>query len=446
MTTILQDAAAWILQKSSPQADLLVEIFASRTRQFEIEIRDQQVDNMRQADEQGLGIRVFKRGSMGFSFTTDFSPQALETCLQTAIFGANVTNPEEHWGLPAPASEYPQLSLWDKEINTISIEQKRKLALELETAARSYDQRVAITESSAYSDWQQEIVIANSLGINTGFRASGCLLSIYIVAREQDDNQTGFSFQQERRFTALNPQRTGQEAARQAVAMLGAQKIPTCQVPVIFDPLVGASFLGVLAPAFSAESVFKGKSFLATKLATSINSKITLVDDRTYQSGMAAAPFDAEGVVGRRNVLIQDGLLQTWLHNTVSGRRQATASSGNAVRSSFRATPEIGTSNFFLLPGPDDQATLVGSISRGLLINEVMGMHSVNTISGDFSVGAAGHWIENGEKQFPVRGIMIAGNLLELMQNIESIGSDTRFMGGKGSPSLLIGRLTVAGE
>ena len=267
------------------------------------------------------------------------------------------------------------------------------------------------------------------------------------MGQEEEDNQTGFALQYRLKFAELDPETVGREAAEKAVRMLGAKQIGTQRVPVLFDPYVATSFLGVLAPALTAEAVQKGKSLFAQKIGQPVGSNVlTLVDDGTLPNGIASAPFDGEGVPSSRTVLIENGELKTYLYNTYTAARDGVSSTGNGVRGSFKSTPEVGTTNFFIQPGEVSQQQLMTDIKEGLYITEVMGMHTANPISGDFSVGAAGLWIKDGQFTVPVRGIAIAGNLADLLQSIEGVASDLTFFGGKGSPTVRIGQMTVSGS
>ncbi|NLK52699.1 MAG: TldD/PmbA family protein, partial [Syntrophomonadaceae bacterium] len=293
---------------------------------------------------------------------------------------------------------------------------------------------------------EYEVAIVNSLGLNAFYRGTFCGLYLVVVAQEPEDNQTGFAVQYRLRYTDLDPKQVGREAAAKAVRMLGARKIGTRRVPVVLDPYVATSFLGVLAPALTAEAVQKGKSLFAGKLGRSIGSEaLTIIDDGTLPEGIASAPFDGEGVPSRRTVVLEKGNLNTFLYNTYTAARDQITSTGNGVRGSFKTTPEVGTTNFFIQPGPVAQKELIADIREGLYVTEVMGMHTANPISGDFSVGAAGLWIKNGELTTPVRGIAIAGNLAEFLQGVEGVANDLTFFGGKGSPTVRIGQMAVSG-
>ena len=446
MQSQLSQLAFEVVQKSQRLGADMSEAFIINAKELSIEVREAEIENLKLAEERGLGFRVFKDGRMGFAYTADLQPEALEQVIQEALANSQQTSVDPGNLLPSPVEQYPQIEIFDPQIRAAEVESKIEMAREVERVGRQYDPRIKITESAGYEDGEYEVAIVNSLGLNAFYRGTFCGLYLVVVAQEPEDNQTGFAVQYRLRYTDLDPKQVGREAAAKAVRMLGARKIGTRRVPVVLDPYVATSFLGVLAPALTAEAVQKGKSLFAGKLGRSIGSEaLTIIDDGTLPEGIASAPFDGEGVPSRRTVVLEKGNLNTFLYNTYTAARDQITSTGNGVRGSFKTTPEVGTTNFFIQPGPVAQKELIADIREGLYVTEVMGMHTANPISGDFSVGAAGLWIKNGELTTPVRGIAIAGNLAEFLQGVEGVANDLTFFGGKGSPTVRIGQMAVSG-
>ncbi|NLC06753.1 MAG: TldD/PmbA family protein [Syntrophomonadaceae bacterium] len=446
MQSQLSQRAVEVVHRAQQLGAAMSEVFFINSKVLTIEVREQTVENLKLAEERGLGLRVFRDGRMGFAYSADLSPEAVEEVIQAALANSRQTTVDEGNCLPSPVASYPELDLYDPRIRQAEVESKIELAKEVERVGREYDPRIKITESAGYEDSEYQITIANSLGLNASYCGAYCGLYLVVVGQEQDDNQTGFAVQYRLRYDELEPNKVGREAAEKAVRMLGARKIGTCRVPVVLDPYVATSFLGVLAPALTAEAVQKGKSLFASRLGQSVGSEaITIIDDGTLANGIASSPFDGEGFPSSRTVLIDRGNLQTFLYNTYTAARDGVVSTGNGVRGSFKTTPEVGTTNFFIQPGSISPEKLISDISEGLYITEVMGMHTANPISGDFSVGAAGLWIKNGELTTPVRGVAIAGNLAELLQAVEGVADNLTFFGGKGSPTIRIGRMTGSG-
>ncbi|WP_366922496.1 TldD/PmbA family protein [Metallumcola ferriviriculae] len=422
------------------------ESFLVSDRELSIEVANQEVETMKVAESAGLGMRVFKDGRMGFAYTADLSKTGLDFVAAQAMENAKRSAVDEHNVLPEPVGNYTSLDLFDPEIDKTPVETKISLAKEIERQARQYDKRVTITERCAYQDSTYRVAIVNSHGISEEYKGAYCGAYSFLVAEENDEQQTGFGMQYRLKYNQLNPKEVGHEGAEKAVRMLGAKEISTQRATVVLDPYVATNFLGVIAPALSAESVQKGKSLFAGKVGQAVGARLlTIIDDGAMKGGVISAPMDGEGVPAGKTVLIDKGDLQGFLHNTYTAAKDGVASTGNGTRGSFKGTPEIGTTNFYIAPGETPRDKLLAEIDKGLYITEVMGMHTANPISGDFSVGASGLWIENGKFTHPVRGVAIAGNVMDLLKSIDCIGSDMTFFVGKGSPTVRIARMTISG-
>jgi PmbA protein len=430
------------LAKGAHQA----EVYISKGKELTIEVSRGQVETLKNAEEHGLGIRVFVDQKLGYAYTSDLSPAALTTAVERAIANADKTFADSFNVLPNPVLDHRELDIYDPGIEKTSVDEKIRMALEIEKAAREYDPRVKIIESCTYQDSQYQVTLASSEGIVTGYNGAYCGCFAYVVAEEDGDAQTGFGLQFELKIADLDPVKVGREAAQKAVRMLGAKNINTQKAPVVFDPYVATSFLGVLAPALSAEAVQKGKSLFAGKLGTQVCSPlISIVDDGALPGAIMSAPFDGEGVKTGRTSLIEKGTLKSFLHNSYTAAKDGVTSTGNAVRS-FKSTPEVGTTNFFIEAGSTSRDELLSGIDQGFYVTEVMGMHTANPISGDFSVGASGLWIENGKLTKAVRGVAIAGNLMSLFQQVDCVADDLTFFVGRGAPTIRIKEMTISGS
>lgn len=433
------------LAKSSGAAE--AEAYLSKNDEILIEVRDGLVETMKLAQEQGLGLRVMLAERTGFAFTTELTMKAVREIAKQAIANARATVGDPYRKFLPPSPTYPALDLYDSAIINSSINDKIKLAQTLEEEAKACDSRVKIIESSSYQDGQATVFLVNTLGQKNIYRSSYCGLSISLVAEEGADQQTGFALDYRLRFKELDPARLGREAAVRATRMLNAKPVTTRQVPVILEPYVAVGFFGLLGSALTAEAVQKGRSFFGGKEGQKIASeKINLIDDGLLPDGLATAPFDGEGVPASRTVLIQGGVLEGFLHNVYTAAKDNVHSTGNGIRSSYKSTPEVGTTNFFCEPGAASVSAMIGELKEGFYVTEVIGMHTANPISGDFSVGAAGILIENGELTRPVRGVAIAGNVQELLLQVDSVGNDLKFFGGHGSPSIRVARMSVGGH
>jgi PmbA protein len=289
--------------------------------------------------------------------------------------------------------------------------------------------------------------IKNSMGVSGSYRGTYVSCSVSAVAEEGDDSQMGWDFGFSNYFSGVDVEAIAARAAAKAVGLLGAKRIPTMRCPVVLDNYVASEILEVLAPSFLAENIRKGKSMLAGRLGEDLFAGVLGIrDDGTLPGGMATAPFDAEGLPRQNTLLVDRGRLKAFLYDTYSARKEGVASTGNSVSGGTKSPPRMGVTNFFIENGSETTASMIGSIDKGVLLTGVMGMHTADPISGDFSVGASGIFIEKGILSYPVKGIAIAGNIIELFRNVERVGEDIRFFGGVGSPSLKIGSLDISGS
>jgi PmbA protein len=423
------------------------EAFVSAGRELSVEVRHGVLETMKQAEDRGIGVRVLKGRQVGFAFGTDLGKREVEETVRRAMAASKHTYADVHQSLPQPGGSYPVLDLYDAAIDLTPVEAKISLALRMEETALGFDGRVKVIESSTYQEGAGEVAIANSHGIAASYRSAVCGLYISLAAEKDGLSETGYALRFGRRYGDLVPEDLGCEAASRAVELLGAQTAKTCAVPVVFDPYVAVDIVGLLGPALTAEAVQRGRSLFAGRIGEAVASKgVTLIDDGTLADGIAAAPFDGEGVSSGRTVLVKDGILEGYLYNTYTAAKEGRASTGNAVRSSFKTTPSVGATNFFLEPGYLSPQDLIQEVPEGLYVLEVMGMHTANPISGDFSIGAKGIWIENGALTRPVRGVVIAGNVIELLKQVDAVANDLRFFGSRGAATFRVSELTVSGH
>ncbi|ACX51808.1 peptidase U62 modulator of DNA gyrase [Ammonifex degensii KC4] len=424
-----------------------IEAFAVAGTTLQIEVRHGQVETLEQAQETGLGVRVLKGKRFGFAFGTDLSPQGVKETVERAVAACQLAAPDPYNLLPAPSTAHASPELCDTRLAETPVEEKIALARSMEEAAFSFDPRVKIVETATYQEELSEVALANSLGISGSYRGTVCGLYLSLAAEADGQSETGYALKYSRFLRELDPRALGEEAARRAVGLLGARGVKTAAVPVVFDPYVAADFVGLLAPALTAEAVQRGRSLFAGKLGEEVaTSKVTLLDDGRLPGGIRTAPFDGEGVPTQRTVLIEKGVLKQYLYDTRTAAREGKTSTGNAVRGGFRGQPTVGPTNFYLEPGGQSPEEIIRQVPEGFYLTEVLGMHTANPISGDFSVGAVGFWIKEGELAFPVRGVTVAGNIKNLLQHIDAVGSDLRFFGGRGAPTFRVSELKVSGH
>jgi PmbA protein len=442
--TTIADKVESLLKTRSPDG---WEIFQVASRNLSIEVKEQKVDTFTCSQPVGISVRVLKDGRMGFSFSTSLDDADLSRMIDNALVGAENQTADESLGFPGPEA-CPDLSgLWDEGLVLVGEEQKIERALELERLTLAADNRIKRVRKASYGESSYSVAIRNSFGVAGYYRGTSVSSSVSAVAEQDGDSQMGWDFGFSSYFGGVDLAGIARGAAARAAGLLGARKIPTMRCPVLFDNSVATEILEVLAPAFLAENVQKGKSLLTGRVGERLFAPcLRIRDDGALSGGMATAPFDGEGVPQRNTVLVDEGILRGFLYDGYSARREGRLSTGNAGRGGVKAPPRMGINNFFIENGTAAVSSMQSGIAKGMLITSVMGMHTANPISGDFSVGAAGFLIENGAVAMPVKGIAISGNILELFRNVAAAGNDLRFFGAVGSPSLLVSALDVSGE
>jgi len=446
MEKILRAAAEQAIDMVSKQG-LEGEAFLLYDRELSIEISAGQVETLKQAEQIGLGLRVLNHGKMGFAYSSDLSSAAINEVVRNAVHISAYTSADDFNQFPAGGHVYPLMQIFDACIASTPVEEKIEIAQKVEQAARAYDKRVQVVERAGYEDSEMTVLVINSRGLYAHGRGTYCGVHISLVAEENSDAQNGFASMVKKRIGDLLPGVVGEEAAMRAVRSLQARTISSGRMPCILEPYVMTRFMGLLSSSVQADAVQKGKSLLADKVGRQVASReLTLIDDASYEDGIASFPFDGEGVPAQKNIVIENGELKGFLYDTYSGLKAGRHSSGNGVRGTFRSLPGVGATNFMLVPGQASPAELLGDIERGFYITDVMGMHTANPISGDFSLGAAGIMIEQGKLTYPVRGVTIAGNLLNLLMDIEAVGNDLRFFGGKAASTIRLQNLSVGGH
>lgn len=414
-----------------------------------VEVADSKLSMLKLSKDAGIGLRIITaQKTVGFAFTAGLDTVQVKQLALQAIENGRRSFADQYHSLPN-SGDKPTLNeeLLDSQLRLTSIEDKILLAFEIEKAARNYDPRITKIEKCLYQDVQYDVIIRNSNGLDVSYRSGYCGLYGAVLASENGDTQGGHSLNYCRSIKKLSPEQIGQDAAQNAIQLLGGKSIKTVCASIILSPYIASSFLSLFASSFSSDAVHKGKSIFKGKLNNKVLSdQITIIDDGRLSGGIVSCPVDGEGVGTQRTELIRNGEIRHYLYNTYTANVDNTASTGNAVRNSFKSVTEVGPSNIYIEAGTLPPAELIRSIDKGLYITNVMGLHTANPISGDFSVGASGVWIENGEMTHAVRGVAIAGNLLELFSRIDRVGMDLRFFGSRGAPSLHIPDVTISGD
>jgi len=413
-----------------------------------IEVKDQKVDAFDRARDIGAGLRVLMNGRMGFAFTTDLSEPALMILAQAAVTNARNTEPDGFHSIPRrPSDAYGSVGIYDPDMVALTEKEKIDRVMAMEREAFAIDPRIKRIRKASASFSESETLIMNTNGGNISYRGTAASSSIEAVAEDKGESQAGSDFDVNRFYHKLLIEEIGRRAARKALDLLGARHIDSVRAPVILEAEVAGEFLSIMASGFSSENVQKKKSLFIGRLDKEVVSPlITVIDDGLLDGGLGTAPSDDETVPMKQKTVIEKGRLAMFLYNTYTANKDKTVSTGNGMRGGFKGVPSVGVTNLYVEPGQYSLNELMSSASKGLLVTEIMGAHTANPISGDFSVGATGFWIKDGKKAYPVREITIAGNILDLMKNVDAVGNDLRFSGRIGSPSLRVKELSIGGK
>jgi len=427
------------------------EAFALRGSSTRVRVYRQQVEELASSTGSGVGIRVFRGDSVGYAYTSDLGGENLAAIAQAASDNATVTAGDEFRGLPEPASSFPEVDLYSEKLAQVPLSEKIELAKLMEKAALERDSRISQVDSATYAEGDGRVAIANSKGFSGQYRENNCYAFLQAIAETDGQMQTGMSFTTGRHPGQLDAAGSGVEAADRALSLLGAAQCQSMSCPVVMDPFVTSGLVGVIGSVLTGEAVQKQRSMFAGLRGQQVaDVAFTLTDDGTHFEGLASAPFDGEGVPTRTTELIKDGILQGFLYDAYTARKDGRESTGNGIRGSYRSQPHVGASNLRVLGGAASMKDMIGSVDLGFYVMEVSGIHSgANPVSGDFSVGASGRLIRGGELAEPVREVVIAGNLMAILKNIKMIGGDNRWVPFGGSihaPSILIGEMTVSGK
>lgn len=443
----MKDKASGILDRLLRLKPDGAEVYLRASEAFHVEVKDQKVEALDVSRDHGIGLRLLIGQRMGFGFTSDLSEESIENLIKTLFLNASNIQEDRYVALPEKTSgDYPRPSIYDEGIERLSEEERIKKAVMLEKAALDYDKRIRKIRKASFSVGRYETVILNSKGIELSYKGTGFSTSIMAVAEDERDSQMACDFSSSPFLHGVDIEGVGRRAAEKAVSMLGARRIGSVRVPVILDTNVASDFLGVLAPMLSADAVQKGKSLFRGKVGLMVASpSVTIIDDGLLLEGIATAPADEEGVPMMRKTLIDKGELKGFLHNTYTAKKEGIRSTGNCVRGGFRRIPGVGITNLYIEKGEISKEVLIKGLKSALYIRDAMGVHTANPISGDFSIGVSGLWIEDGAYAYPVREAVISGNIIDFMKKIDGVADDIRFYGRIGSPIIRVLDIEISG-
>jgi PmbA protein len=423
------------------------EVFMQTGSEFSVDIRMGDIETLTQASYKGLGLRVFVNNRVAFASTTDFHPDVVDELVKNTVELAQVASDDPANGLPAVGpGPLPHLDLVDPHVQHLPAEDKIGMARDAERAAFDYDARITNSHGAGFGSHTSTRIIANSNGILYANAATDCGISCAPIAEQGTERQVGSYWTAKRYLRDLeSPKVVGEEAALRAVRKLGARKVETKKEPVIFDWSMGSTLWGAVFSALEGETVHRGMSFLKDMLGKKIASDVvTLTDDPLMPGGLGSMPFDGEGVLTKRKTVVDKGVLNLYFYDARTARKYGQEPTGNARRG-YSSIPSVGPANFYLEPCGASVADLVGEVSDGLYVMDTMG-HGVNVVTGDFSVGASGMWISGGEFAFPVQEVTIAGNMLDMLGNIDAVAEDIKFISSIVTPTFRIAEMTVSGR
>jgi PmbA protein len=438
-----------VLERAQARGAADVEVFGESSTSHRIKVYRQEVEQLTAAQRRGVGVRVFSGGAVGHAYTSDLSEGALDDVVQRAVDNAAVSDPDEFMALPQPQGEPADVDPYDPRLAAATDEQRIEIALEVEATALAADPRVKTVEDTMYVDGDGEVFIASTAGVRGSFRAGQCYAFAYVLAEQEGQVETGYSYSVGRAVEDLDPAFVGREAAGRATRLLGARKCPSMKAPVILDPFVSAAFFGVLSSALTADAVQKNRSLFAGREGQQVAGELLeLVDDGTLPDGLDSAPFDGEGVPSGRTPLITGGVLQGFLYDTYTARKAGRASTGNGMRGGYSSLPGVRPSNLVVTGPATPLGDIVAGLDKGVLVTDAVGIHSgANPISGEFSVGISGVLIENGRFTTPVHEITLAGDVVGMLTSIRALGDDARWVPGGSifTPSVVIDGMAIGG-
>ena len=458
----LIDQALDILRKKSIDG---YEIYLDQSSHFYVESKGGRVDTLQTSHAFGMAIRVLTHQRMGFSFVTSPHPspsargsvsEGVGRMIEDAIISAEATSADPCFDFaPLLKDQPPHLPIFDETLAEIPEKAKIEKAKLTEEAARSIDpERIKKVRKASYEEVLSRITLINSNELKFSYSSSLVSASATAVAEESTESEMGWDFDFSHFFSDLDAGSVGRKAGTKALERLGGRRIPSGRYPILLHHEVASEFLSLLAHSFLAEQIQKGKSYLKGKKGEKFFSPLlSIVDDGLYPNGISSSPVDGEGMPGQQTFLVTQGELSGYLYDRYWAHREnlfptgsRVESTGSSRRSSTKLPPGIVISNLYIKPGKVSFPELMNEIHQGVAIEEVMGLHTADPISGDFSLGCSGDWIERGERAYPIKSIAVAGNLFQLFRDVIGIGEDLRFFGRVGSPSLWLKGLEISGS
>jgi PmbA protein len=448
MATIDVDLANWALDEAKRKGASAAEVLCVSAESLEAGVRMGEVEKLKSSRERRLGLRIFCGQSSATSSTAELERDSLADFIANTVELARLSAADPWAGLPEPSmhpKSLPELSLADPDSGIVSADRALEIARISENAALKFDARIKNSGGAEFSSGRGRVLFANSQGFSGEYTGTSYSLVVAPIAQEGEAMQQGYWFTSNRRFGKLeDAESVGVTSAKRALRKLGARKVKTTRAPVIYDPDMAAGLIRSIVGAASGPALYKGASFLVGQLGKPIAApRVTIVDDALIPGGLGSKPFDGEGLPTNRKNIIDKGVLATYLLDSYSARKLGLAPTGNASRGVGEA-PGVSTTNLYVEPGSYTPEQIIGSVKQGLYLTEMIGF-GVNMVTGDYSRGAGGIWIENGELAYPVQEITIAGNLKDMFAQVEMLGNDLHWRSSTAAPTIKIAEMTIAG-
>lgn len=444
----LQSTARQVIDRAKRTGATAADVMIREDNSFSVTVRMGEVETLKEAISRSLMLRVFVGKRTATSYTSDLTQSVVQRLVDETVEMAKLTSEDQSAGLPDRAvhrASFPDLNLLDESWETLSPAQRINLAIRTEAAALASDKAITNSEGASFEYTRTQVALANTLGFDGAYEGTGAGLYCVPVAQSNGAMQRDHWMSAARHRTQMeSPEDIGKKAAHRALRRLGARKIPTAEVPIIFDPLCARSLLSHIFEAVSGSAIYRRSSFLIGQIGQSVAEKdVTIVDDALMTAGLGSSPFDDEGVSTQVTPIIEAGVLRNYLHSAYTARKLSAQPTGNGTRAASGVVT-IGPTNFYLKAGKYTPEEIISSTKKGLYVVELIGF-GVNTVTGDYSRGAVGIWIENGKLVHPVQEVTIAGNLREMLKTIEMVGNDVAFLGSIAAPTLKIGKMVISG-
>jgi PmbA protein len=443
-----RELASDLLKRARVLGADAADVLVAEGTDFSVTVRKGEVETLKEAGSKALGVRVFVGRRTASTYTSDFSPAALEALVRDTVDMARVTGEDPAAGLPdeSPPAEEVDLALFDPSPAALPTAERIERARQAEAAAMAASPEITNSQGATYGSDEGFVVLANTNGFMGSYRSSGVALSVVPVAERDGHMERDYWYTNGRGLgDLLAPDEVGRIAAERTLRRLGARKVATCEVPIVFDPESAAELLGTLYRGLSGYSVFRNATFLKDRLGQQVASPLlSIVDDGRRPRGLGSRPFDGEGLPTRRNVPLENGVVRFFLCDSYAARKIGGRPTGNARRG-VGGGPTVGAGNLSFAAGATPPERILGEVERGLYVTDLIGF-GIDLVSGDYSQGAAGQWIESGRFVHPVHEVTIAGNLKRMLLDVDAVGSDLVWRSSTASPTLRIRRMTVSGS